>query len=487
MTSADPNQPALADKHLEVPEGVFGALGISSPKRIVLFFGCLFVALLFVVLPVFDELQPGQRRALFILVFAALLWVSEAIAAFSVGILIIALNIGLLGNPRNRIFALVDRDWEQFVTVIGHPLVWLFFGGFVLAAGLRQTGLDRRIASQLLSRFGTRPTAVLFGIMAVTFILSMFMSNTATTAMMIAMLGPLIVQLDRKLSAGLLIGTAVAANLGGMGSLIGTPPNAIAVGVLSGRPDGVDITFLDWMVIGLPLGAVLMLLTWAVISRLYMTDVDRLPPMDWAPDKNCDSAPLWQVLIVAITLVLTVGLWMTSQWHRTPTAVVSFLPIVMFTTTGVLGAKQIRGLNYDVLFLLAGGLALGQDVTVTGLADWIVAHIPHEGLGIAGIAAVVSFATVLLSNFMSNTAAANIVIPLSVTMVVGAEARIAIPIALSASAAMCLPIATPPNAMVFATGRCHTNDFLRMGLFVGILTPILAVLWSSVALKWLGY
>jgi sodium-dependent dicarboxylate transporter 2/3/5 len=252
MTSADPNQPAQTDKHLEVPEGVFGALGISSPKRIVLFFGCLFVALLFVVLPVFDELQPGQRRALFILVFAALLWVSEAIAAFSVGILIIALNIGLLGNPRKRIFALVDRDWEQFVTVIGHPLVWLFFGGFVLAAGMRHTGLDRWIASRLLSRFGTRPAAVLFGVMAVTFILSMFMSNTATTAMMIAMLGPLIGQLDRKLSAGLLIGTAVAANLGGMGSLIGTPPNAIAVGVLSGRPDAVDITFLDWMVIGFP-------------------------------------------------------------------------------------------------------------------------------------------------------------------------------------------------------------------------------------------
>jgi sodium-dependent dicarboxylate transporter 2/3/5 len=280
LTSTNPNQPTPAGRPLEVPEGVFGALGISSPKRIVLFFGCLIVALLFVLLvPVFDELQPGQRRALFILVFAALLWVSEAIAAFSVGILIIALNIGLLGNPRNRDFALVDRDWEQFVTVIGHPLVWLFFGGFVLAAGMRHTGLDRWIASRLLSRFGTRPSAVLFGIMAVTFMLSMFMSNTATTAMMIAMLGPLIAQLDRKLSAGLLIGTAVAANLGGMGSLIGTPPNAIAVGVLSGRPNAVDITFLDWMVIGFPLGAVLMLLTWAVISRLYMTDHDRLPPI----------------------------------------------------------------------------------------------------------------------------------------------------------------------------------------------------------------
>jgi sodium-dependent dicarboxylate transporter 2/3/5 len=485
--TTDPTTPDRTTEPPEQPEGFFDALGISSPKRIVIFVGCVLAALALVLfVPAFDALEPAPRRALFILVLAALLWVSEAIAAFSVGILIIALNIALLGNPDREIFATTDRDWEQFVEVLGHPLVWLFFGGFVLAAGMARTGLDRWLASRLLSRLGTRPSRLLLGVMAVTFTLSMFMSNTATTAMIIAMLAPLLPRLDRRFATGLLVGTAVAANLGGMGSLIGTPPNAIAVGVLSERPGAPQITFLDWMMIGLPLGAGLAVLTWLLIVRLYPAERDRLPAIDWTAGEDEARAPTWQVIVVVVTLVLTIGLWMTAQWHGMPTAVVSFVPIVLFTTTGILGAPQIRGLNYDVLFLLAGGLALGQVVTVTGLSDWIVGHIPSEGLGVAGIAFVVSIVTLVLSNFMSNTAAANIIIPLTVTMAVGAEARVAVPVALSASAAMCLPIATPPNAMVFATGRCRTMDFLRMGLVLGLLTPALAVVWSSLVLRWMG-
>ena len=474
----------------DVPEGIIGALGISHPLRFILFVACVWISILLVLfVPAFDPLSPAQKRALFILILAALLWVTEAIAAYSVGILIIALNIALLGDAEDRIFAVTDRDWIEFVTVIGNPLIWLFFGGFVLAEGMSRTGLDRWLASRVLSRFGARPSIVLLGVMTITFVLSMFVSNTATAAMMVAMLGPLITRLHPRFATGVLLGTAVAANLGGMGSLIGTPPNAIAVGVLSQLSDPVDISFLQWMLIGLPVGAVLMLICWAIIARLYPSPRTELPDLDWSRDSDSKTAdaPPWQVIIVALTLVLTVGLWMTSQWHNTPTAVVSFLPIVMFTTTGILSSHQIRGLNYDVLFLLAGGLALGQVVTATGLSDWIVSHIPTDGMSVIAIAALVSLVTLGLSNFMSNTAAANVVIPLSVTMAVGAEARVAVPIALAASAAMCLPIATPPNAMIFATGKCGTRDFLRMGLIVGLLAPVLSVGWSNLVLGWLGH
>lgn len=463
-------------------EGLLGFLGISSLKRLIAFLSCLAIALGCVVfVPAFDELEPAARRALFILLFAALLWITEAIQAFAVGLLVIALNIALLSNPQGRAFATASRDWEQFVVVIGNPLVWLFFGGFVLAAGMAKTGLDRWVASNLIGRLGRRPASVLFGVMLTTFVLSMFMSNTATTAMMVAMLAPLVATLDKRFATGLLLGVAAAANLGGMGSLIGTPPNAIAVGALSQLDEPIDVSFLQWMAVGLPVGAGLLLLVWGLLLRLYPAGVKELPRLDWS-DSGDERAPAWQVGVVAITLVVTIGLWMTAQWHNAPTAVVSFLPIVIFTAAGILGSKEVRTLNYDVLFLLAGGLALGQVVTDTGLAAWIVAHIPTDGLGIAGIAFGVSVLTLLLSNFMSNTAAANIVIPLSVTMAVGAEPRVAIPIALSASAAMCLPIATPPNAIVFATGRCATKDFLRVGLIVGILTPLLAVLWSELVL-----
>jgi sodium-dependent dicarboxylate transporter 2/3/5 len=218
-----------------IPEGIFGALGIESPKRILIFIACGLVSLAVVLLlRRSPDLTPAARRALFILVFAGALWVTEAIPAYAVGILVIGLQIALLGRP-GGVFAETARDWEQFVVVIGHPLVWLFFGGFVLAAGMARTGLDRQLASWVLTRFGDRPPALLLGIMAITFTLSMFMSNTATTAMILAMIAPLVASLDEDdpFVPGLLLGVAVAANLGGMGSLIGTPPNAIAEGARS--------------------------------------------------------------------------------------------------------------------------------------------------------------------------------------------------------------------------------------------------------------
>jgi len=189
------------------------------------------------------------------------------------------------------------------------------------------------------------------------------------------------------------------------------------------------------------------------------------------------------LMVVSGALLATIGLWLTSSWHGIPTAAVSFLPIVLLTSTGVLAAKDIRGLNYDVLFLMAGGLALGNVVTSTGLSDWIVAKLPVEMFGPVGLAFLMAYVTVMLSNFMSNTAAANILIPLVVTMAAGFEATVAIAVALGASSAMCLPVATPPNAMVFATGRLTTWDLVRVGLVVGLITPLLGLAWLAVCLK----
>jgi sodium-dependent dicarboxylate transporter 2/3/5 len=455
-------------------------LGIASPKRIVVSGLCVAVSLAVALLvPESAGLSPAARRALFILVLAATLWVTEAVPAFAVGILVIGLKIALLGRP-GGVFAQSERDWEQFVVVIGHPLVWLFFGGFVLAAGMARTGLDRWLAARVLGRLGDSPSSLLLGIMGITFVLSMFMSNTATTAMVLAMLAPLLATLDESdaFGRGLLLGVAVAANLGGMGSLIGTPPNAIAVGALSELPEGRDVSFLEWMMLGLPVALGLMGIAWLAIARLYPARGElRFSGWDAGPAEGEAAVPAWQKIGVSATLALTVGLWLTTQWHALPTAAVSFIPIVVFTTTGILGAREIRGLNYDVLFLLAGGLALGQVMMMTGLSTWIVDRLPEEALGVAGVAVLMAYVTVVLSNFMSNTAAANVLIPIGVTMAVGLEARIAIPIALAASLAMCLPIATPPNAMAYAAGRCRTGDFMRLGLLMGLIGPLIAVLW----------
>ncbi len=468
-----------------VPQGFFASLDISEPKRIGMFFGCLAAALAVALLPGEGQLEPAATRALFVLVFASLLWVTEAIPPFAVGILVIGLQVVLLGEP-GGVYAKTARDWEQFISVIGHPLIWLFFGGFVLAAGMARTGIDRLLALAVLKRVGDGPNALLWGAMTLCFVLSMFVSNTATTAMMLAMLAPVLASLpeDEPFGKGLLLGLTLAANVGGMASLIGTPPNAIAVGVVADLEGGGQISFLEWMLAGLPPGLTLLILGGFGISRFYRARVERVE-LSSLEEGGAEggATPRWQKGVVGGGALLTVGLWFTSHLHGIPTAAVSLIPIVLFTSTGLLRAPDLRNLSWDVLFLIAGGLALGQMVTATGLSAWLVGLLPLEGLPVAGLALLMAYATVVLANFMSHTAAANILVPIGATMAAGAEVHVAVPIALASSCAMCLPISTPPNALVYAAGRVETRDLIRLGLVMGVLGGALSVLWTEIAIE----
>jgi sodium-dependent dicarboxylate transporter 2/3/5 len=429
------------------------------------------------------DLEPATLRALFILMLAVLLWTTDAIPAFAVSLLVIALNVALLGRP-GGVYAKSPSDWEQFVEVFGHPLIWLFFGGFVLAAGMERCGLDRKLALSLLRRTGGSYPRVLLAVMLGTFLLSMFMSNTATTAMMLAVLAPLLAQsaIDSNAGRGLVLGIAVAANLGGMGSLIGTPPNAIAVASLAKLTPPQEITFLDWMIIGLPPAAITMVLVWRYILWSYPEAGRQFEVGGAAFAAKGPPATKLQLTVTWVALISTIGLWLTSSWHGIPSGAVALLPIVLLTSTGVLTAQDIRGLNYDVLFLMAGGLALGTMITSTHLSAWVVQELNMESFSPMLLVISLTYLTVILSNFMSATAAANIVIPLAITMAPGSEAVLAIAVALGVSCAMCLPVATPPNAMVFSTGRLRTSNLVQVGLIIGLLTPALCLLWMKVCL-----
>ena len=155
------------------------------------------------------------------------------------------------------------------------------------------------------------------------------------------------------------------------------------------------------------------------------------------------------------------------------------MPIVVFTATGILSERRIRGLPYDVLFLLAGGLALGQLVAETGLSDWIAGLLPIGALPPLVFAGAIAYLTVALSNFMSNTAAATVLVPIAITLAAGFEAPAAVAVALASSSAMLLPVSTPPNAMAFGSGYCETRDLLRLGAVIGLVAPPLAVLWIA--------
>ncbi len=465
-------------------DSLFTWLELSSPTRLMIFILCALLASVTTwLIPADELLSDAARRALFILLFATGLWLTEAIPAYAVGLLIIGLQILLLGRP-GGIYAENDKDWEAFVVVLGHPLIWLFFGGFVLAAGMAKTGLDRWLATLVISKAGSSPINILFGVMAVTFVLSMFMSNTATTAMMLAMLAPVLRNAPEGsiTAACLALGVAAAANLGGMASLIGTPANAIAVGALSEVSTIPNISFLQWILIGLPPGLFLLAITGLLLGRQILKDDQLSKDGAFIQNDALIRGPRWQLLVMVITMITTIGLWLTSGWHGAPPAAVSFLPIVILTASGILGPKDIRELNYDVLFLLAGGLALGQLVVSTGLSEWLVSRLPVDAMGKIGVILMMAYLTVALSNLMSNTAAANILIPLGITLGSGFEAQIAIPIALSASVAMSLPISTPPNAMVYASGYCKSSDFLKLGTILGIIAPTLVTIWTQMVL-----
>jgi solute carrier family 13 (sodium-dependent dicarboxylate transporter), member 2/3/5 len=461
---------------------LLGKLEVSTWRPLGLTCLCVAGAWLGALYPEHPDLDPAARWALFILVLAAGLWVTEAIPAYAVAVLVIGLEIAILGRE-GGVFATDEHTWKIFIEPWGSPLIWLFFGGFVLARGIQSSGLDRWFSAKVLKRFGARPSRVLLGSMVVTFGFSMFASNTATSAMMIAVLSPVVASFhEDRFAKALLLGVPFAANIGGMATLIGTPPNAIAAGSLA---DVEPIGFARWMGIGLPPAVCLLLVAWRFLLRRYpaTTKAVDLGVLDAATAD--ERLPAWRRLVVLVTFMATVGMWLTEPLHGVPTPVVAFIPVTMFTVTSVLRSEDIRTLQWDVLLLLAGGLALGVGVSETGLADWLVEKLPTRGATPLVLGAVLAVTAMIMSNFMSNTAAANVIIPMGLALAAGNEALVVVPIAFGASLAMCLPVSTPPNAIAYATGDLEGRDFLLGGALIGVVGVALSLGWSQVALRWL--
>jgi sodium-dependent dicarboxylate transporter 2/3/5 len=467
-----------------VAKQILGRLTPSARNSLTLATACLIVAAAGAFLPTHEGLSQQGVLALFILIFCAGLWVTEAMPAFAVGLLAIGLEIALLGRTASE-----DADWEKYVATWGSPLIWLFFGGFILAAAAKKTGLDLWMASVSLSRLGNRPAIFLLGVMGATALLSMFLSNTATATMMVAILAPLIASCDeeQRFRRAMLLGIAMAANIGGMGTVIGTPPNAIAAGALASFG---GVNFTQWMIYGIPPALLLLVFAWGYLLLAYLGRGAFNPAKNLVfstSGRPVEASKLQQWLVVT-TFTVTVLMWMTNPVHGIPTTVVSFIPICVLTATRTLSAEDVKGISWDVLLLIAGGLSLGVAISDTGLAEWIVAQLPTQGFGPLAIAIGLAYLATALSNLMSNTAAANVILPLAIAMLGAGQTHLIIPIALAASAAMCLPISTPPNAIVYGTGQLKTTDLLAAGIVVGLIAPLVVIGWTAVVTKmgWVG-
>ena len=415
--------------------------------------------------------RPGIYMAS-IFTLAGLLWVTEALPLFATALVIISLEIIFISNPGEwaglGVMAGANPDFRTFLNPLSDPIIILFLGGFILAQASVKEGIDKALASQILKIFGGNPRVVLLGLMTITCVFSMWMSNTATTAMMITLAAPLASQIPSgdPFGKSLVLSIPFAANIGGMGTPIASPPNAVAVAFL--KNVGIQVSFLEWMMVAIPLVIVLLLVTWVLLWHLYKP----FGSFKLATETHTINSRGFFVMIIFSATIL---LWMTDRWHGLPTAVVALLPVVAFTTTGIIRRSDVNSLEWHILILIAGGIALGLGLNVTGLDSVIVNLIPQDN---AIIFPLMIVSTILLSTFMSNTAASNLLIPLGISFAIGLEQQalakeIGVGIALAASAAMSLPISTPPNAIAYAKGVLSSKDFSKAGVLVGLVTVIL--------------
>ncbi|MEL4454412.1 SLC13 family permease [Lutimonas vermicola] len=426
------------------------------------------------------DLDQSQVYVLFLLFLSIGLWVTEAVPPFAVGLLIFGFLVFALGgyyaeiDPENA-----SKYVAKYVQTWSNSVIWLMLGGFVMAEAMQKVGLDKTLFKMTISKFGSKPRNVLLGIMLVTAVFSMIMSNTATTAMMIAAVIPFINTLDKDspLSKALLIGIPAAASLGGMGTIIGSPPNAIAVDALSNQ--GIQFGFLEWMIIGFPVAVILVLLFWVFLINKFVPkvatiDLSFLNDLDNETPNNSRIFNIKRKIVLGV-LLLTLTLWLTGNLHGIQASAVSLLPIMLLTLLGIVSGNDIRKLPWDTLMLVAGGLSLGLAIQETGLAEYYVKMLNNYNLNIYALMIVFSLLTVILSNFMSNTATTTILIPIAIILVSSNKVILPLVIGLSASAALFLPISTPPNAIAFSTGKLEQKDFRAGGLFAGIIGPVVII------------
>jgi len=330
---------------------------------------------------------------------------------------------------------------------------------------------DKNLTRILLSPFGDRPKYIVFGLMAVTAVLSAFMSNTATTAMMITVIIPIIARMDPDDPAriGIALSIPFAANIGGIATPIGTPPNAVVIAALNQQ--GLDIAFSSWMIYALPLAVVMLLIAWWVLLKLYKPATEVLTiALDGKLKKSAHAYILYG------TFAITVLLWITEGIHGIRSSIVALFPVAVLTLTSAINKQDIRKLPWEVLWLIAGGIALGISMKETGLAEWMVGAIAWENLTYILLLGVFGAVAVIMSNFLSNTVTASLLIPLALTLAtsgvldgVFGMMMIGLVIALSSSFAMVLPISTPPNAIAVSTGIIETKHMVLPGIIIGLI------------------
>ena len=442
-----------------------------------------------------DALTPVQQRVIALFVFAALMWMFEIIPNWTTSLMVIVLSLltvsdkglGFLCKPEYGTLV----GYKSLMASFADPVVMLFLGGFVLAIMASKYGLDVTLARVLLKPFGRKPKMVLLGFLIVIAVFSMFMSNTATAAMMLAFLAPVLASLpsDDKGRIGLSLSIPVAANLGGIGTPIGTPPNATAVRFLAEA--GNEVSFAEWSIRMIPYVIIMILLAWVLLQVFFPFKSEEIV-LNIPENKRKKD---WKTTTVWITFAATIILWATESLTGINSNVVALIPLAVLTATGIFTKEDIKDINWTVLWLVAGGFALGTCLQGTGLAKVLIEAIPFGSMSVVFVLIIAGIVCYFLSNFISNSATAALLIPILIVVAEGmadpaaannasfvslggTPAMISF-IAVCASIAMLFPISTPPNAIASSTGLVSTKDMTKIGIIIGVVGFILGYFWLT--------
>ena len=323
-----------------------------------------------------DGMTIIQKRTLAIFLFAILMWLFEAVPAWTTSVMVVVLLLFTTSNSSLVFFnnaapgvELGDKiPYKDLLHCFADPIIMLFIGGFVLAIAASKTGLDLFLARVMLKPFGKNPKYVLLGFLMVTGIFSMFLSNTATAAMMLTFLGPVLKALpaDGKGKTALALAIPIAANIGGMGTPIGTPPNAIALKYMAEK--GIEVGFGQWMAFMIPLTLLLLVIAWVMLIKLFPFKAKEIT-LNIEGELKKD----WRSIVVYITFICTVLLWVLDKATGVNANVVAMLPVGVCAIIGVLTKRDLEEISWSVLWMVAGGFALGVALQKTGLAETLIA------------------------------------------------------------------------------------------------------------------
>ena len=432
-----------------------------------------------------DGLNVVQQRIFAIFAFATLMWVMEVVPSWATSVAIMGLMLLFCSDSGVKLMCDPDQvgallSYKGVMACFADPVIMLFIGGFILAIAATKTGLDAQLAKVLLKPFGTRSEMVLLGFLLITGLFSMFVSNTATAAMMLTFLTPVFKQLppEGKGRIALALSIPVAANLGGMGTPIGTPPNTIALKYLN-DPEvlNLNLGFGEWMMFMVPLVVVLLFIGWLLLLKLFPFTQKRI-------ELTIDGGmkPGVQSKIVIVTFIATVALWLLDSVTGINSYTVALIPFVVFALAGIITRQDLEEINWSVIWMVAGGFALGYGLNASGLAENAVQSIPFGSFSPFIILVLSGLLCYVLSNFISNSATAALLMPILAVVctamgdkldAIGGTPTVLIGVAIAASSAMVLPISTPPNALAYATNLVQQKDMARIGIIVGIVSMLL--------------